>query len=140
MGAVDFAEWVTPDLEITLPGADGTPGGRTYMVRPPSVEAMKMVLAAAVRAEVRLGLEEGPIPDEVQQVLDSIGDSHPALGDDVYERMRADGVPASWIDRVAYYATFFWAKGRAYADRLAVVLFAPPDVESTPEADASPKA
>lgn len=122
MGAVDFGEWVAPDLQITL-------GGRTYAVRPPSVEAAKKILAAAVRGEVKLGLEKGEVPAEVQAVLDTIGpDEHPALGD-AYQQMVADGVPAATIDRVGYYAVFYWARGKAYADALAKILWTPSETQ-----------
>lgn len=124
MGAVDFGEWVAPDLRIELPDADGNLGGRTYSVRPPSVEAAKQILAAAVRGEVRFGLVKGEIPDAVQAVLDTIGETHPGLGD-VYEQMVSDGVPAATIDRVSVYSVFFWARGKEYADTLASLLWAP---------------
>jgi hypothetical protein len=131
MGAIDFAEWVAPDLEIAL-------GGRTYMVRPPSVEAAKMILAAAVRGEVKLGLVTGEIPPEVQTVLDRIGNEHPALGD-AYSAMVSDKVPAATIDRVAYYAVFYWARGKEYADTLAKLLWLPRDITPNIAGGASPK-
>ena len=124
MGAIDFGEWVAPDLKLEM-------GGRTYTVRPPTVEAAKMILASAVRGEVNLGLVKGEIPDEVQAMLDSIGDEHPALGD-AYAAMVADGVPAATIDRVAYYAVFHWARGKEYADTLAKILWMPREVQDTP--------
>lgn len=131
MGAVDFSEWVAPDLTITL-------GDRTYTVRPPSVEAAKQILAAAVRGEVNLGLVKGTVPPEVQAVLDAIEpDRHPALGD-AFTAMVEDGVPATTIDRVAYYAVFYWARGKEYADTLAKVLWLPRDVASA-GSDAAPK-
>lgn len=132
MSAVDFEQWATPDLTITL-------GGRTYSVRPPSVDSAKKIIAAAVRGEVNLGLVKGEIPDAVQSVLDSIGpDEHPALGD-AYARMAADGVPSATIDRVAYYAVFFWARGKEYADTLAKVLWLPREAGEQDGADADPK-
>ena len=135
MGAVDFSAWVAPDLEIPL-------GGRIYTVRPPSVEDAKKVLAAAVRGEVKLGLLQGDVPDEVQAVLDTIGpDDHPALGA-TYAQMRDDGVDSITIDRIGYYAVFFWARGKQYADALARLLWAPRDLDEpdTPGGDAAPKA
>ena len=131
MGAIDFGEWVAPDLNLEL-------GGRTYTVRPPTVEAAKMILAAAVRGEVNLGLVKGDIPEEVQGMLDSIGDEHPALGD-AYAAMVADGVPAATIDRVAYYAVFYWARGREYADTLAKLLWLPRDLSAESSGGARPK-
>lgn len=116
MGAVDFAEWAAPGLELTF-------GGRTYTVQPPSVAASKQILAAAIRGEVALGWVPGPVPPEVQEVLDSIGDGHPGLGAEVYERLVADGVPQVTIDRMAYYAVFYWARGREYATALARLLW-----------------
>jgi hypothetical protein len=124
MSAVDFETWVVPDLEIRLPHPDGTPGGCTYKVRPPTVEAAKQILAAAVAGEVRFGLVKGEIPAAVQSVLDTIGDKHPGLGE-AYDQMAADGHPAVVIDRVSVYSVFFWARGKAYADALAKLLWEP---------------
>jgi len=131
MGAVDFTEWAVPDLILTFRGV-------TYTVAPPSVADMKLILAAAARAEVNLRLVAGPLPPEVEELLATVGDRHPALGDDVFDQMVADGVPGPAIDRMAYYAAFFWARGREYADRLAVFLWTPRDPDGG--GDAVPKA
>ncbi|WP_020097384.1 DUF7426 family protein [Microbacterium sp. 11MF] len=129
MTAVDFEAWAAPNLEIKL-------GDRTYAVRPPSVEDAKLILALAVRGEVKLGMVKGKLPSEIDALIKTIPkDAHPALGD-TYERLRQDGHPAATIDRVAYYAIFFWARGKAYADSLAAILWTPREVEG---ADASPK-
>ena len=121
MPAVDFGEWAAVDgLELTL-------GGRTYTAPPPSVRAARLVLAAAVRGEVNLGLVKGEVPAEVQEVLDTIGpDEHPALGP-VYSELAADGVPQAVVDRMAYYAVFYWARGKAYADALARLMWSTPE-------------
>jgi hypothetical protein len=118
MGAVDFEQWAVPDLKLTFRGRD-------YIVSPPDVESAAMVLAAAVLAEVRFGIVEGPVPPEVQAVLDTIGTKHPALGEDVYDQMVANKVPMATIDRLSVYATFYWAKGQGYADAVAAILWAP---------------
>ncbi|WHP18839.1 hypothetical protein [Cellulomonas sp. ES6] len=119
MPAVDFGEWAAVD------GLDLTLGGNTYTVPPPSVRSMRQILAAAVRAEVNLGLVKGEIPPEVQAVLDDIGpDEHPALGP-VYDQLAAAGTPQVVVDRMAYYAVFYWARGKAYADALARALWEP---------------
>lgn len=140
MGAVDFSEWAAPALSLTF-------GGRTYEVQPPSVEGAKQLLAAAVRGEVNLGMVKDAdgkriteVPAEVQAVLDTIGpDEHPALGE-AYARLVADGVPQQTIDRMAYYATFYWARGKEYADSLALILFAPRDVDAEePAGEPAPK-
>ena len=131
MGAVDFAEWVAPDLKIDL-------GGRTYIVRPPTVEAAKMILAAAVSGEVNLRLVAGVIPPEVQTILDTIGEQHPALGE-AHAAMVADEVPAQTIDRVAYYAVFYWARGKEYADTLAKLLWLPRDLTHATAGEPAPK-
>lgn len=116
--ASDFATWAEPDLKIPL-------DGRTFRVRPPSVDDAAKVLACAVRGEVNLGIAEGPIPDEVQAVLDTIGPKdHPALGD-AYQEMVDAGLSPVTIDRIGYYAVFFWARGEQYADSLAAALFTP---------------
>lgn len=136
MSFTDFEEWVTPNLELTL-------RGRTYVVRPPSVEAGKKIAAAAVRGEIKLGLIEGvtEVPDEIQRVLDTIEQGeHPALGD-AYGAMQLNGLDSVTIDRAAYYAVFYWARGKEYADRLAKVLWSPRDLgESAAAGDADPKA
>lgn len=129
MSAVDFGEWVAPDLVLTL-------GGRTYKVSAPSTERAKKIMAAAVRGEVNLKFVDGDIPAEVQAVLDTIepGD-HPALGT-VYDQLVHDGVDQFTIDRMGYYATFYWARGPKYADALAKLLWSP--IETAAEADAEP--
>lgn len=116
--ASDFQSWAEPDLVIPL-------GGQTFQVRPPSVDDAAKVLACAVRGEVNLRMIEGPIPDEVQAVLDTIGpDDHPALGETYHEMKRAGLSPVT-IDRLGYYAVFYWARGEEYADTLARLLFTP---------------
>jgi len=118
MSVVDFNEWAIADLEIPLKG-------RTYTVRPPTVEASKKLIAAAIRGEVNLGLVIGEIPPEIQAVLDTIEPGeHPALGE-VYEQMHRDGLDPVTIDRVAYYAVFYWSRGKEYADSLAAILWTP---------------
>lgn len=127
--AADFASWAVPDLVIPL-------GGREYTVRPPSVATMGKLLACAVRGEVNLGIVDGEIPDEIQDILDTIGqDEHPALGD-AYKQMVDDGLHPLTIDRMAYYAVFFWARGKDYADSLATLLWMPRETEGEGEAPA----
>ena len=129
--AVDFGEWAAPGLELTF-------GGGTYMVPPPTVEDAKKLLAMAVRAEIGLGLVKGEIPDEVKAVLDTIpSGEHPALGP-AYALLVAADVPQPTIDRMAYYATFYWARGKPYADALARILWEPVEAEEA-EAGDTPK-
>lgn len=133
MTAADFASWAVPDLVITL-------GERDYTVPPPSVGDMGKLLACAVRAEVNLGIVKGPISDDVQAVLDTIrADEHPALGSATYEQMVADGVHPTTIDRMAYYSVFFWARGKEYADRLAVLLWGREQAERADAEEPAPK-
>lgn len=120
MSAVDFTEWAAPDLQLTF-------GGRTFAVRPPSVGDMAKVLALAVRGEVNIGIvpEGTEIPEPIQEVLAGIQPGeHPALGATFYE-MRDAGLAAATIDRAAYYAIFYWARGKKYADALATLMWAP---------------
>src|SRR5690606_8893748 len=94
------------------------------------------VLACAVRGEVNLNVVPGPIPDEVQAVLDTIKpDEHPALGD-AYQEMVDAGLSPVTIDRLGYYAVFYWARGEEYADRLARILFTPREVDAEVESKA----
>lgn len=133
--ASDFAAWAQQDLVLPFEG-------RTYKVRPPSVDDAAILLACAVRGEVNLGIVKGPIPDEVQRVLDTITDQHPALGD-VYQQMVDAKVPKVTIDRFGYYAVFYWARGEEYADDLARLLFTPRAIEELNAAksgDDAPKA
>ena len=127
--AVDFGEWAAPGLELTF-------GGGTYLVPPPTVEDAKKLLAMAVRAEIGLGLVKGEIPDEVQAVLDTIPPGeHPALGP-AYALLVAADVPQPTIDRMAYYATFYWSRGKGYADALARILWGPVEAEEAEAGDA----
>ena len=127
--AVDFGEWAAPGLELTF-------GGGTYLVPPPTVEDAKKLLAMAVRAEIGLGLVKGDVPDEVQAVLDTIpSGEHPALGP-AYALLVAADVPQPTIDRMAYYATFYWARGKGYADALARILWGPVEAEEAEAGDA----
>lgn len=135
MPTVDFTDWVQPDLVIPL-------GGRDYTVRPPSVAIGRQLMACAARIEIRLGLAPGPVPPELDELLAGL-DATPladlALGRDVHEQLVTDGHSQVTIDRVAYYATLFWARGRARADAIATALWATPT--ETPEgAEAAGKA
>lgn len=133
--ATDFSSWAVPDLVLRL-------GERTFVVRPPSVDDMGKLLACAVRGEVNLGLIPGTIPAEVQAVLDTIKDEHPALGPAFHE-MVAAGIDPITIDRMGYYAVFYWARGKDFADRLAILLWAREQAEtpaSTQTGDDAPKA
>lgn len=132
----DFAAWAIPDLVIPLPCADGEK--RDFVVHPPSVDDMGKLLAAVVRAEVNLGIVDGPIPDEVQKVLDSIeADEHPALGA-AYQQMVDAGVNPKTIDRMAYYCVFYWTRSEDYADQLALLLWGREALESE-TAEPAPK-
>ncbi len=118
MSAVDFSEWVAPDLKMPL-------GDRTYSVPAPSVRRARKIIAAAVRAEVKLGIVKGEIPDEITEILDTIrGVERPGLGP-VAQQMTDDDVAIETIDRMEYYAIFYWTRGKEYADALATVLWAP---------------
>lgn len=132
----DFAAWAIPDLVIPLPCADGEK--RDFVVHPPSVDDMGKLLAVVVRAEVNLEIVEGPIPDEVQQVLDCIkADEHPALGA-AYQQMVDAGVHPVTIDRMAYYCVFYWTRSADYADRVAQLLWARESLEAE-SVDPTPK-
>jgi len=129
--SVDFAEWVTPNLDVTLSGVG-------YSIPPPSVAAAKVIVALAVLSEHRLGLVKGdPDPDivaiaEAQETPMSVL----TLGQPVVDAMETAGVDSATIDRVGYYSLHFWARGKAQADLLATLMWSP-DVEA---ADAGPKA
>lgn len=133
MTAADFASWAVPDLVLTL-------GEREYIIPPPSVDDMGKLLACAVRGEVKLGIVKGPIPEDVQAVLDTIQpDEHPALGQANYDQMVADGIHPTTIHRMAYYTVFFWARGKEYADQLAVLLWGREEAERAEAEGPAPK-
>ena len=121
MSATDFTQWATPALTLTV-------REHTYTVQPPSVDNAKYVLASAMRGEVNLGLHDGPIPQEVTDLLAELkpGD-HPALGE-AHAQMVKDGIDQVSIDRMTYYAVFYWARGQEFADSLATILWTPRDM------------
>lgn len=113
MTAVDFDDWAAPDLVLTFKG-------REYRVPPPCTIDAKKLLAAAALGEIRLGMVSGEASEEVQRILTGIRPTdHFALTDAVYEQMVADKVPMTTIDRMSFYAVFYWARGKQYADMVA---------------------
>lgn len=118
MVAVDFDEWAADDLELTY-------RGRTFTVAPPTVGDWKILAAAAVRFEIEFGLVKAEMPAEMQATLTSLGpDAHPALGA-THAVMVEAGVPKIYIDKFSYYAIWFWARGRTYADLMAQAMWTP---------------
>lgn len=117
MSAVDFDEWGAPELVLTLKGVE-------YKVPPPCTIDARKILAAAALGEFRAGLVPGPVSDEHLEILQAIspGD-HFALTQPVVAQMEADKVPRTTIDRMAYYAVFYWARGREYADTMAAFMW-----------------
>ena len=137
MPVVDFSGWVEPDLVIPLGGVD-------YTVHPPSVEGLKMIIALAIVFEKRHGLIEGDLSDSVTDAIASIGDTPMAvvsLGQDIYDRMEADGVSRATRARVGLYAVNYWARGKARADVLAHAMWDPDEDEATDDpGEQDPKA
>ncbi|PPF18266.1 hypothetical protein C5B92_07055 [Rathayibacter sp. AY1A4] len=131
MPAVDFEAWAIPPLRLLY-------GGVTYEVAPPSTEQMGKLFALAVLGEARLRKQS--VPDEVQSVLDTIGQhEHPALGD-VHQQMVAAGLHPTTIDRAAYYSVYYWTHGRQYADAMARLFFEDGDADAEEAGTDSPKA
>ncbi|MGA6128835.1 MULTISPECIES: DUF7426 family protein [unclassified Microbacterium] len=117
MTAVDFDDWAAPDLVLTIKGNE-------YRVPPPCTIDAKKILAAAALGEIRLGLVSGEASEEVQRILTAVRpDDHFALTNRVYEQMVADRVAKTTIDRMAYYAVFYWARGKQYADMVASLMW-----------------
>lgn len=135
--ATDFATWAIPAFTMPLPGRDGV--SREFVIHPPSVDDSAKLVACAVRGEVKLGIVEGEIPAAVQEVLDTIGpDEHPALGS-AYQEMVDAGVNPITIDRMAYYAVFYWTRGRDYADALALLLWGREEDGTVEAGESAPK-
>lgn len=132
MGSVDFTEWAEPPLVLTL-------GGATYTMAPPSVEQAKTFIACAVHAEQRLGLIKGTIPDELKDLLAKVANTSVGvlgLGESVVKDLRDAGASAVTIDRMGYYAIFYWVRGKARADEIALAFWRP----QSEVADSDPKA
>lgn len=144
VSAVDFTEWAAPDLTFTFPESAFEKGhgigGRTFIVRPPTVDGMTKVLALAIRGEVEFRLVEATeVPAHVQSIIDSIApDEHPALGPTFYE-MRDAHLNDPTLNRAAYYTIFYWARGKAYAEDFANRVFRQLDEAATAGADAPRK-
>lgn len=126
MGFSDFEEWAEEPWHLQL-------GGVTYVVAPPSVKAYGQLLAAAVAGEVNVGIVLGPLPEEVERVLETVGDDHPALGNDVYQQMVDNGLSPQTINRASVYGVYYWTRGEAYADRMARFLWRKPEDETGEE-------
>lgn len=132
MGVVDFAQWAVPPLEVRL-------GGVTYMVPPPSVARARHLLALAAQSEIFLGLVKAEMPQDLQDVVDSLKDEPLAdvtLTPEIHKKMVENGLPAMTIDRVAYYALHYWARGKPRADALAALFWSPVTPEEAPPGEA----
>lgn len=132
MPSVDFTAWVTPNLDLSLVG-------RAYSVPPRSVDEMKVVLAFAAVAEHHVGIAKGDPDAELIQIVEAQTEPLAALtlGRPIYDQMIADGIDLETIQRVGYYAMNYWARGKARADWLAEIMWAP---ESAEVAEGAPKA
>ncbi len=133
MPSVDFAEWVEPNLLVTL-------GGRDYSVPPPSVADARIIVAFAVLAEHRLGLVRTEPDPALLELANAQTDPLPVitLGRAVYDQMVTDGVSDTTISRVGYYGMHYWARGKVQADYLAAAMWAP-DKDVTDTAPKAPK-
>lgn len=89
----------------------------------------RILSALACVSERSLGITDDALTDEViteaKALTEPLGTL--ALGSTVHAAMIADGVPASVIDRAAFYAMHYWDRGRAFADSLANALWTPED-------------
>jgi len=131
MPSVDFAAWVTPDLDVTL-------AGHAYSCPPPSVASARVIVALAAISEVRMGLTLTPVDPEIQAIGDAqkIPLSDITLGVDLASAMEADGIDRDTIDRVGFYALHYWSRGKAMADAIATLLW---DITKVGVTDTAPK-
>jgi len=121
----DLTQYLTPALELPY-------DGETYVVQPPSKDVgIKLAAINAIGvASYASVLEQCPtcgrsgspdVPAETLTLVESMGDvdvAALALGQDVYDRMLADGVPGPHIDQMAMYALYYWTLGEDTADRI----------------------
>lgn len=143
----DLTAWLTPDLSLSL-------GGRTYIVRPPSVEAGLNLTALNVAGVAGYLAVQGACPtcgrtgalevtDEINERYEALKDTPLgilSLGKDVYEQMIADDLPEKHIDTAALYAMYYWTMGEAAADNLLTAMSEadqPSGVVGTPKASKS---
>ena len=124
MPTVDFTAWVTPNLDVTL-------GGHAYSSPPRSVAEMKVILAFAALSEHALGIAKGEPDRELVELVESQTEPLAALtlGRPIYDQMISDGIDLDTVQRVGYYAMHYWARGKARADWLAGLMWAPEPVE-----------
>jgi hypothetical protein len=129
MPSVDFAAWVTPNLEITL-------GGHAYSCPPRSVEQMKIVLAFAALSEHNIGVSPNAPDASLIEIVEAQTEDLAALtlGHEIYDRMIADGVDMVSIQRVGYYAMTYWSRGKERADLIAGLMWAPDAKAVEPDA------
>jgi hypothetical protein len=121
----DLTAWLTPDLTLNL-------GGRTYTVRPPTVEMGLNLTALNVAGVAGYLAVQGACPTcgrtEPLEITDDINTRYEALkdtplgvlslGQDVYEQMVTDALPEKHIDTAALYAMYYWTMGEKTADKI----------------------
>jgi hypothetical protein len=121
----DLTAYLTPDLVLAH-------AGTTYTVMPPSKDVgIKLAAINAVGvASYAAVLDQCPtcgragspdVPAETLALVESMGDidvAALALGQDVYDRMVADGVPGPHIDQMGLYALYYWTLGEETADQI----------------------
>lgn len=125
MALKDLSAYLTPELE--LPYRD-----TVYVVPPPSKDVglkLAAINAVGVASYAQL-LEACPtcgrtgspeVPAKTLALVESIGNMDVALlslGQDVYDRMVADGVPGPHIDQLGLYALYYWTLGEQVADQI----------------------
>lgn len=106
-------QYLRPNLELEV-------GTKLYVIPPPT-KKNGLILAAVVTAGANK--EEGEEPSqEIQQVLDGVDPdqdfSEMALGKRVFDLMVKDDVPGSHIDRLGFYAMYYWVLGETAADAI----------------------
>lgn len=129
--SVDFDGWAFPGLRLTL-------GGREYVFPPPSVEDSKRIVAIAARTEIRFGLSKAKMPKDLEaevQRLDNRPLGEITLGEGGYQQLVDDKVPSPTVERMAFYALFYWARGKDRADSIAAALWTPREEPAEGEVD-----
>lgn len=115
MVSKDLTAYLAPDLELPY-------DGKTYVVRPPSVETgLKLSAIHAYATAGAAGAEAlQQISPERREIAESLQDTD--LGElslgAAYQEMRADEVPGPHLDMFALYAMYYWVLGEDVADKI----------------------
>lgn len=124
MTSKNLTRFLTPDLSLKV-------GSKTYVVKPPSRESGKIMVAINVAGVAAFASvteacpscgRSGPLEmDESMRALVE-ANSQRDLGElslgDTYQEMLADGIDGPTLEKLEMYAFYYWTLGEAAADQI----------------------